>query len=92
MTYGNMPPWDVFFKAFQEEQDGRLYNITLSSTDSAALQNFKLGDGAWSANDLYEACKEITEYSPQTESFYAVHDKALDLVSGILYTLKIEWV
>lgn len=92
ITYGNMPPWDVFNKAFEEEMEGRLYNIVLKGTDAAATLNFKLGDGNWNAADLYEACREITEYSPATERFVAVHDEAMNIVSSILYTLKIEWV
>ena len=59
MTYGQLPSREEFDAAFtQEVQSGR-YRITLSHGDSRACDGFQLGDGAWTAEELWSAIIEI---------------------------------
>lgn len=87
MTYGTLPTFEQFDSAFDaaELRDGR-YHITLGAADSRACENFRLGDGEYTADQLYAACKEIVE------AWNAEGTDAMDLVSGIIETLGFEWV
>lgn len=86
MTYGTMPTFEEFEAAFDEKCVGFGYHVTLGRTDSVAVEGYKLGDGYWKAQELYDACKQIVdEWSEETEA-------AMSLVSSIMETLLFEWV
>lgn len=58
MTYGILPTREAFDAAFEAECPNG-YRITLGRSDSDACEGFKLGDGQWSADDLWSAIGEI---------------------------------
>ena len=59
MTYGTLPTFEAFEAAFEAECPRGTYEITLGSSDSRAVDGFKLGDGEWTARGLFDACQEI---------------------------------
>jgi len=91
LTYGILPEWPTFFEAFIRNVKG-LYRIRLNSSSSRAVDKYKLGDGDYTAQELWEAIQEIVNYIPQTPGGMEMHEQALDIVSSILSTLEIEWV
>lgn len=58
MTYGELPTREAFNAAFEAECPNG-YRITLGRSDSDACEGFKLGDGKWSADELWSAIGEI---------------------------------
>ncbi len=66
MTYGTMPSRGEFDAAFDRECPNGKYNIRLGSSDSRAMDGFNLGDGEWSATELYDACAEINASAGDT--------------------------
>ena len=97
MTYGVMPKREDFQRAFERECPNG-YHIVLSSSDSRAVDGFKLGDGVWSESDLWEAVNEIAEYHNLPSTVFlrprGMYDpiSAMDLVSSIMETLGFEWI
>jgi hypothetical protein len=61
MTYGQLPSREDFDAAFDREVQGR-YRITLSYSDSRACDGFNLGDGEWTADELWRAIGQIVTY------------------------------
>lgn len=98
MMYGVLPTQEAFEEAFWNECRRGYYNIQLGSSDSQAVDGFLLGDGDWTAYQLWKAITEIvnaSQVAPKEENqteYYAKLDDAMDLVSGILGTLGFEWV
>ncbi len=93
MTYGVMPTLEQFQEAFDRECPKGTYNIQLARSDSAAVEDFKLGDGDWTALQLWEAINEIVHFQPGYEQAAKWrHDQVMDLVSSILDTLGFEWI
>lgn len=98
MTYGTMPTFGDFETAFDAECPRGTYAITLGSSDSRAMDGFKLGDGEWSTRPLYDACQEIVNASQvapigaHQSRYYEKFDAAMDLVSSIMGTLGFEWI
>jgi hypothetical protein len=92
MTYGVMPTREQFDMAFETEcPDG--YNIRLNRTDSSSVEDFMLGDGCLSANQLWCALSEIVEaYMESTQVASTEDEIRMDLVSSILFTLGFEWI
>jgi hypothetical protein len=62
MTYGQLPSRDDFDAAFDRELQGGRYRITLSHSDGEACEGFALGDGEWSAEQLWNAIGEIVNF------------------------------
>ncbi len=58
MTYGQLPSRDAFDAAFDAECPMG-YHIALGRSDSAACEGFQLGDGTWTADQLWQAITEI---------------------------------
>lgn len=83
MTYGTMPSWEAFDAAFDRELGANKYDISLGREDSAAADGTSIGDGEYSARELYKGLKELVATG---------RDDALDLASSILSTLGFEWV
>lgn len=94
MTYGVMPTQEQFQAAFDQECPKGVYRIrNLSVSDSVAVADFQLGDGDWTALQLWEAINEIDHFQPGAEEgLQRRHDSAMDLVSSILDTLGFEWI
>lgn len=98
LTYGVLPTQESFDEAFDRECPGGSYNIQLSRSDSRAVDGFLLGDGDWTAEQLWKAVTEIVTVSQLSQAeenhveYYAKLDGAMDLVSSILGTLGFEWV
>jgi hypothetical protein len=65
MTYGTMPTREEWDAAFDREMEGKShgYRIQLGRSDSDAVEGFKLGDGEWTASQLWDACEEIVKAS-----------------------------
>jgi hypothetical protein len=63
LTYGVLPSREEFDSAFEREVSGD-YHITLGHTDSEACEGFRLGDGEWSADQLWQAITEIVNAEP----------------------------
>jgi hypothetical protein len=59
MTYGELPSWEEFDAAFDREVPKGKYRITLSHSDARACDGFILGDGEWTAADLWRAIGQI---------------------------------
>jgi hypothetical protein len=62
MTYGQLPSREDFEAAFEREVPGSGYRISLSSSDARACDGFKLGDGEWTADELWNAISEIANF------------------------------
>jgi hypothetical protein len=62
LTYGQLPSREQFDSAFEREVHGRVYRITLSHTDAETCDGFILGDGEWSADELWKAINQIVEF------------------------------
>ena len=62
MTYGQLPTREDFDAAFDHELQGGRYRITLSHSDGEACEGFALGDGEWTADQLWRAISEIVNY------------------------------
>jgi hypothetical protein len=93
MTYGVLPTQEEFNEAFEACVDGR-YSISFGYSDSQALDGFKLGDGEYTATELWDAITEIvnSEHDPITVSEDDRKNAAMDVVSCILDTLGFEWI
>jgi hypothetical protein len=91
MTYGAMPSRDEFTSAFDREcPDG--YEIQLNRTDSRAVEGFRLDDGSLSESDLWFALREINDADPREFGDCEQHERAMDVVSSIMFTLGFEWI
>ena len=87
MTYGELPSRDDFDSAWDRldragELRGGLYHISLSESDSRAVDGYSLGDGAWTQDQLWDALEEINGDTIE----------GTELVGSILYTLGFEWI
>jgi len=89
MTYGTMPTREEFDEAFDRECPNG-YNIVLSRSDSRAMDNYNLGDGKYTARELWFAIKQIVD-SEDVDTTWA-DDGPMNLVSSIMETLGFEWV
>jgi hypothetical protein len=78
MTYGTLPSWEEFQAAFDREVAGTKYHITLSQSDAEACEGFMLGDGAWTAEELWHAITEIAN-SPGDEITVSEDDEWEDV-------------
>lgn len=85
LTYGVLPEFGEFEKAFDVVVTTGRYRICLSSCDSRAMDKYSLGDGSYTCEELYKCVQAITQDKDAT-------DEALDVVSSILTTLGFEWV
>jgi hypothetical protein len=54
-----LPTREQFDAAFDREVTGSKYRITLSPSDAEACEGFMLGDGEWTAEELWRAITEI---------------------------------
>jgi hypothetical protein len=61
LTYSQLPTREDFDAAFEREVSGK-YRITLSSSDAEACEGFRLGDGEWTADQLWQAINQIVDY------------------------------
>jgi hypothetical protein len=62
MTYGQLPTREEFDAAFEREIAGTKYHITLSRSDAESCEGFRIGDGGWTAEQLWRAICEIVNY------------------------------
>ena len=62
LTYGQLPTREEFDSAFDRECPSG-YRITLSHSDGEACEGFRLGDGEWTADQLWQAITEIVEFA-----------------------------
>lgn len=86
MTYGVLPSWREFEKAFKKEVPEGQYPMTLRGEDSKAARGTVLGDGTFDAKELYKGVKQLTAKYERGD------DDAGSLASAILDTLGFEWV
>lgn len=86
MTFGVMPPFKEFKKAFDEVIPDGEYEMRLGRTDVEAAEGTILGTGVYSAKDLYKGVQQLTE------KFYDGDDNAGSLASSIMETLGFEWI
>jgi hypothetical protein len=92
MTYGKLPGREEFDAAFERECPNG-YSVSLNRLDSQSVGGFKLGDGKLSADELWEAIREIvTQFDNERDSNWLFEEIRMDLVSSILFTLGFEWV
>lgn len=61
MTYATLPTRERFDDAFDAECPNG-YRISLGSSDSRACDGFRLGDGTWTADQLWDAINEIISF------------------------------
>src|ERR1039458_7602776 len=61
LTYGQLPSREEFDSAFDREVQGK-YRITLSQSDAKACEGFNLGDGEWSAEELWHAINLVVDF------------------------------
>jgi hypothetical protein len=61
LTYGQLPSREEFDAAFEREVHGS-YRITLSRSDSDACEGFDIGDGEWTAEQLWRAINQIVDF------------------------------
>lgn len=93
MTYGVMPTSEQFQEAFDRECPSGTFSIRMNGRDAGVTANFLIGDGDWTALQLWEAINEISHYQPGAdEAAKYRHDAAMNLVSSILDILGFEWV
>jgi hypothetical protein len=99
-TYGVLPTREQFDTAFERECPNG-YRIQLNSSDSRAVDGYRLGDGTYTASELWDCILEIVIASiGMRYRFIVVCDKnvawrkdaAMDIVSSVLYTLGFEWI
>lgn len=83
MTWGKLPSFATFERHFDEELPRGSYNIRLGRSDSKAAQGTSIGDGEYTARELYRGLQELVEKGT---------DEAGSLASSILETLGFEWV
>ena len=62
LTYGQLPSREEFDSAFDREVQGK-YRITLSQSDAKACEGFNLGDGEWSAEELWHAVNQVVDFA-----------------------------
>jgi len=63
MTYGQLPMREEFDAAFEREVTGTRYRITLSHSDAESCEGFSIGDGEWTAEQLWRAICEIVSHA-----------------------------
>ena len=98
-----MPTIEEFESAFEAECPRGIYAIRLGHSDSRAMDGFKLGDGDYTATELYSACVEIvnsaadsitvsedSEYENVYQVFYPGTDKPYVEIGPDVEAL-IEW-
>jgi hypothetical protein len=62
MTYGQLPTREEFDAAFESETEGGSYRIALGPSDAESCEGFSIGDGEWTADQLWRAISEIVSY------------------------------
>ena len=93
LSYGTMPSFTEWEAAFERVCPNGYYTITLSVSDAAACEPFRLCEGWWMVHSLYDACREITtKWAAERCTDETLTDAALNVVSCILFTLGWEWV
>lgn len=107
-TWGELPTRDEFQSLWDARDDagelrGGLYRITLSRSDSEAVERYGMGEGSYTAQELYRSLLEVVN-DPEpwdlvdvpedrtTYRCYERHEQAMNLVSSILETLGMEWI
>lgn len=96
LTYGVLPSFDVFEKHFDcEVPDGR-FRIRLGRSDARAADGTSIGDGEYSAKELYKGLKELVAKNDAGAEGDSVEweagDHAASLASSILERVGIEWI
>ena len=79
MTYGTLPTREVFDATFDLCVKASGYRIQLGSSDSRACDGFKLGDGAWTADQLWDAITEIVNSEPDEITIEVTDDEREDV-------------
>lgn len=92
MTYGELPTREEFNAAFSEWCETGKYSIVMGRSDSAACEDFKLGDGDWSDDALWTAITEIVADFNAKEHEDPSAEMRMDIVSAIMGTLGFEWI
>lgn len=62
MTYGRLPSREQFDNAFEREVPAGMYRITLSHSDAESCEGFSIGDGEWTADQLWRAIGQIVNF------------------------------
>lgn len=86
MTYGTLPSFEKFEAAFDrvmKEDGSSRYRIRLGRSDSRAAEGTSIGDGEYTARELYKGVKELIQKGDEP---------AGDLASSIMSTLEFGWV
>ena len=86
MTYGTLPSFEKFEAAFDrvmKEDGSSRYRIHLGRSDSRAAEGTSIGDGEYTARELYKGVKELIQKGDEP---------AGDLASSIMSTLEFGWV
>ena len=82
LTYGVLPSREAFDSAFDMECP-RGYRLSLGASDSRTCDGFKLGDGTWNANDLWEAISEIVNH--EGDAITVSEDEEFEDVYQVFY-------
>ncbi len=92
LTYGVMPDRSMFNIAFAYECPDGSYKINLNSNDAKVVDEFALSSGRWTCEALWFALREINDTDPSQFQNDEMMERAMDVVSAILYTLGFEWI
>lgn len=89
MTYGVLPSkemWDRHWSMLDDAGELRnsRYSVRLSTSDSRAVDGFKLGDDAWKCDELWEAITEIVNAEP--DAITVSEDEERDDAYQIFYS------
>lgn len=64
LTYGQLPAREAFDTAFAEHVDGTRYRVRLGYYDARACDGFRLGNGSFTADELWDAITQIVNAEP----------------------------
>lgn len=96
MTYGQMPDWEEWDRAFDREIERGRYNIRLGASDSRAADGTPIGDGDYSSKDLYNGVTALVRKwqggKGSGRFTRKQRDAAGEFASSIMETLGFEWI
>lgn len=85
MSYGELPSFREFIRAFEHIAPSGYFRIRLSRSDARAVEGI-IGDDDYTVNELWVGVNRLTEEWSQG------NDPAGDLASSILSILEFEWI
>lgn len=87
LTYGHLPNFSDFDRAFRKEVYNNTYSYNLKGSDSKVAEKVGIpGSGSFTSRELYDTLKKLIK------AWDRGNEEAGDITASFLYTLGFEWI